>query len=242
MGNGIYVALSGAVAQETALETTATNLANASTDGYQKARPVFREVLAQTRRGGAMRMTTVGQTAIDTTAGAVRTTGRPLDVALPRGTYLAVSAAAGERYTRAASLRVGAEGLVRAPSGDPVLGVGGQPIRASTTTGEPVTITTTGEVRQGTATLGRLRLVTFARPDALTHEGATLLAAPAAAGTPVASTAPIEVGAIEESNASVVGSMTELVTMSRNFDAFQRAIDAFREADRRVVTTTPAVT
>ena len=46
MSDGIYVALSGAIAQASSLDTTATNLANASTDGYQRVRTVFREALA----------------------------------------------------------------------------------------------------------------------------------------------------------------------------------------------------
>ena len=51
MAGGIYVALSGAVAQTTQLDTTAANIANANTDGYQRVRPVFREMLAQASSG-----------------------------------------------------------------------------------------------------------------------------------------------------------------------------------------------
>jgi flagellar basal body rod protein FlgG len=51
----------------------------------------------------------------------------------------------------------------------------------------------------------------------------------------------VEVGTLEESNANVVGSMTELVDASRTFEAFQRVIDAFRDADRAAVTTLPSV-
>ena len=36
--------------------------------------------------------------------------------------------------------------------------------------------------------------------------------------------------------------MTDLVTASRTFEAFQRVIDAFRDADRKVTTTVPGVT
>ena len=52
-------------------------------------------------------------------------------------------------------------------------------------------------------------------------------------------TALIKVGAIEESNATTVSAMTDMVTATRTFEAFQRVIEAFREADRRVVTTVP---
>ena len=43
MAKGVYAALSGAVAAETALDTVAQNLANGSSEGYRRLRPVFRE-------------------------------------------------------------------------------------------------------------------------------------------------------------------------------------------------------
>jgi flagellar basal body rod protein FlgF len=114
MADGIYVALSGAIAQSLNLDSTSQNLANASTDGYQRMRPVFREELS--RAGSldpALHYSSVGTTQLDTTRGELRDTGRALDFAMPQGTYLAVSTSNGERYTRAASLGRG-HGLARA--------------------------------------------------------------------------------------------------------------------------------
>jgi flagellar basal body rod protein FlgG len=54
-----------------------------------------------------------------------------------------------------------------------------------------------------------------------------------------ATNTPINVGAIEESNATTVSAMTDMVTATRTFEAFQRVIEAFREADRRVVSSVP---
>jgi len=51
MSDGIYAALSGAVAQGMALDSTATNVANAATAGYHGQRPVFHEMLS--RAGGS---------------------------------------------------------------------------------------------------------------------------------------------------------------------------------------------
>jgi hypothetical protein len=81
MSDGIYVALSGALAQSMLLESTANNLANTATDGYQRTRPVFQETLAAV--GGAASRRTPGVTvtanALDQTQGALRVTGRQLD-------------------------------------------------------------------------------------------------------------------------------------------------------------------
>jgi flagellar basal body rod protein FlgG len=240
MSDGIYVALSGAIAQQSALDTTATNLANASTDGYQRIRSVFREALAQATGNGAPTgaVATVG-TSLDTTRGAIRTTGNALDVALPEKVYLSVSTTKGERYTRAGALGIASDGTLKSARGGPVLAEDGRNIQTVAGDGE-VKITPGGEVWQGDTMLARLRLVSFPRPDLLVPEGATLLNATAIAGVPAPGTGQLAIGAIEESNTSVVGSMTDLVTESRSFEAFQTAIAAFREADQKIVTTVPA--
>jgi flagellar basal-body rod protein FlgF len=233
MSDGIYVALSGAVAQQEALDATATNLANAATAGYQRLRPVFN----QSASAGSTNFASALSFALDSSAGALRTTGRPLDVAVPAGSYLAVQTPAGERYTRAGSISLAADGSLTA-HGAPVLGEGGAPLKANAKGGE-ITITPGGEVRQAGSSIGRLRVVSFASAGALTPEGGALLAPTATAGTPTIAHGELQVGVLEESNVSVVGAMTELVTASRSFDAYQRAIDTFRDADRAVVSRVP---
>jgi flagellar basal-body rod protein FlgF len=239
MSDGIYVALSGALAQTATLDATASNLANASTDGYQRVRPIFREALARAAGHGAtMRSVTASTTRLDTTRGALRTTGRPLDVTLPEGAYLAVTTTGGERYTRSGSLRVASDGTLTTSTGSSIVADDGRTIRASPDTAD-LRITPSGEVRQGEAMLARLRVVAFPHPERLAPEGGALLAATGETGTPVASRGELAIGSLEESNTSVVGAMTELVTASRNFDAFQRAIDAFHDADHMLVTSVP---
>jgi len=239
MADGIYTALSGAIAQSTMLDATAANLANASTDGYQRVRPVFHEAPAGATQGAVPRPAgSVVTSTLDATPGALRTTGRGLDMAMPKGTYLAVQTDRGERYTRAGSLTVGTDGTLRTMHGATVMGEGG-PIKCAPNAS--VTLGPSGQVVQGNATVGRLRLVSFDKPELLTPEGGTLLASGVESGDAKASAAQIEVGAVEESNTSVVGAMTDIVTATRTFEAFQRAIDAFQEADRKVVTTVPNV-
>jgi len=239
MSDGIYVALSGAIAQTTNLDTTANNLANASTDGYQRERPVFHEMLAQAASEGHHYAAVTG-TALDSTPGTVRMTDRPLDIALPKGAYLAVNGAAGdERYTRAGSMAVSLDGFLTTRHGDKLLGENGQPIKIPDGTGE-VRATRSGAIERGGTQIAQIKIVKFDRPECLTHEGGTVLAANADTGVATVTNAQVEVGGVEESNASVVASMNDMVDASRTFDAFQRAIDAFRDADKKIVTTTPS--
>ncbi|MGA2450038.1 MAG: flagellar hook basal-body protein [Polyangiaceae bacterium] len=241
MTEGIYVALSGALAQAISLEATAGNLANAGTDGFQRTLPRFREELSRAGSGEpASHYASVGGTSLDTTQGALRPTGRALDVAMPAGTYLAVSTTAGERYTRAGSLSVGVDGMLRTAGGATVLGEDGQGISVPGDA-SAARIDADGQVYAGAQPAGRLRLVSFASPSELAHDQGALLMSTPAAGAISASRGPLVPGQVEGSNANVVTAMTDLVTATRTFEAFQRVIDTFRDEDRRVVTTVPDV-
>lgn len=239
MSHGIYVALSGAVAQETNLETTATNLANAATPGYQKLRPVFRDVLAgaNAKPGKALHYTAVDGTTLDGSRGAVKSTGRELDVALPEGAYLAVSTSRGERYTRAGALSVSADGTLTTAGGAALAREDGSAIKVPV--GIDTRIGADGSVVQAGSEVAKLRVVRFDKSASLAHEGAGLVVA--RSGQPTPTSDPIEPRALEDSNASVVGSMTDLVTASRTFEAFQKMLDTMGEADRKLLTTVPVV-
>ncbi|MFO0676842.1 MAG: flagellar hook-basal body complex protein [Polyangiaceae bacterium] len=235
MNGGIYVALSGAVAQQTSLESTATNLANASTQGYQKLRPVFHEALGKARADRTLRYSSVDRTTIDATPQPVRVTGRTHDVALEDGHYLAVTTDRGERYTRAGSLVVGRTGALTTSSGHRVLGENGKPIDLGDSTGT-VTLAQDGSVLVGGEVQGRIRVVRFDAPAELSHDGESLLAATTTSGSASVVQSTLTVGSLNDSNASPVSGMNELISASRSFEAFQRAIDAFREIDRAAVT------
>lgn len=232
MGDGIYVALSGALRESQTLDNVAENVANVSTPGFQRLRLAFREQLARATDGSPLRFAATSSTVVDATPGAMRETGRGLDVVLPAGSFLAVRGREGERYTRAGSLVVAPDGELRSRGGAPVLGEDGKIIKASPAAAEP-TIAADGQVRQGDTVIGRLRVVKFDRPEALTREGAMLLSAPAAAGRPRPSAEPLAVGAVEESN--TMREMTNLIQATRAFEAAQKTLEAFREIDRSAV-------
>jgi len=238
MGDGIYAALSGAIAHQTSLETTATNLANASTTGFRAIQPVFREILAeQGGPGQATHFSAVRKSAIDTTLGGLKQTDRELDIALPREVFLAVQTQAGERYTRAGSLEVNPGGTLATRNGHVVMNEAQQPIRVDPNAN--VLITPDGEVIANGESLGFLRLVSFNDPRQMSFEGKGLLAAAAEAGAATASTEQVEVGKLEKSNFSPVRAVTDLMMASRMFSAMERAISTFRSIDRRMVTTVP---
>lgn len=237
MSRGLYVALSGAVAQEQALESTAQNLANSATAGYQRMRPVFNEALrGASKRNEQLHYTVTSRQALDTSRGALRQTGRGLDVALPENQYLAITTPRGDRFTRSGALQMGADGLLKTSSGMQLVREDGKPIQLSPAAGEP-SIHPDGSILQDGNVVGRLKIVKAAEGTSFQHEAGGVLTASGPAPTVTDTT--LEVGVLEDSNATAVTAMTDMVTASRTFEAFQKMLDTFGECDRKVLTTVP---
>jgi flagellar basal body rod protein FlgG len=240
MSDGIYAALSGAVAQERALEVVANNVANVGTAGFRADRLTFAESLSRATGPAAvpasLHYVVADRQIVDPTAGPLRETGNPLDLALSEdGVYFAVRTPRGERYTRDGSFSVAPDGIVRTRSGDPVLAeasVGASPdvlrVPPGTTT---ISVGPDGTLSAGDASLGRARIVRLPAA-ALRHEGGSLLVAAGAAPVPVQDVT-VASGWLEGANVSPIAGMNELVAVTRSFEAFQRVIQGFRDLDTR---------
>ncbi|MGE0791183.1 MAG: flagellar basal-body rod protein FlgF [Sandaracinaceae bacterium] len=233
MSDGIYSALSGAVAQQRSLDVVANNVANVGTVGYRADTLAFREALSQQQGQlpDGLRYVTVEEVSTDSSAGPLTQTGNRLDVALNGDGMLAVSTPDGTRYTRAGSLRMDAQGVLRTPSGHGVLDANANQRGALVTippNATEIAIATDGTVTADGADVGRLRVDRFA-DGALQKEGLTLFRA-TGNGTPAAETEVLQ-GYVEGANVSPVSGMNELIGASRAFDAFQRVIQAFKQID-----------
>lgn len=243
MSDGIYVALSGAVALERALEVVANNVANVGTAGFRADRLTFSESLA--RAGGpadggpvptSLRYVSVGDERIDASAGPLRETGNALDLAVSGGdNYFAVTTPRGERYTRDGAFTVSPDGVVRTRSGDAVLAASpADPAHPELRVPPGTTnlsVGADGTLSSGETIFGRVRVVGLPAAS-LEHEGSSLLVARGA--TPVEATdAVVTSGWLEGANVSPIHGMNELVAVTRSFEAFQRVIQGFRDLDTR---------
>lgn len=227
MGSGIYIATSGAVAQDRALDVAANNIANASTSGYKAGRATFGQELARTRSNDAA-FAGVAEIATDNTAGPVRATDNPLDVAIQGEGYFAVNTPGGVRYTRAGDFRLDAQGRLVTSTGLAARGAGGAEIRIPPESGE-VSIEGDGRVMAGADQVGQLELARFA-PASLRREGDNLYAA---SGAPLAGGPPATLlsGALEGANVNVVRGMVDLVKISRTYDSLMKMIQGYRDID-----------
>lgn len=233
MSDGIYAALSGAVAQERALEVVANNVANVGTTGFRGDRVTFAESLAAaTASPGvptSIRYVEVDRVMVDTAAGPVQPTGNPLDLAISGDAYFGVSTPEGERFTRDGRFMAGTDGVVRNTHGDALLLEDGRTPLTLPPGTVSVNVGPDGTVSAGESVLGRIRLVDL-DPASLRHQGSSLFAA---SGARSAEGSSVLAGCLEGANVGPIAGMNELVTASRTFEAFQRVIQGFRDIDNR---------
>lgn len=228
-----YIALSGMRSRLDQLDRLATDIANVGTSGYKSERsstseadrPQFESVLST-----AIDVNTATHR-LDARPGTVAPTGRDLDVALEGPGFFSIQTPGGVRYTRNGHFSARADGSLVTDEGFAVLGASG-PIRLGP---GHVSIDAAGDVRAGDAVAGRLAVVDFKDPGAMTREGASLLRADGQTPAAVANPA-VHGGALEQSNASVVDRIAELTEVSRSFEALQKAVSlVMNDVDGRAI-------
>lgn len=239
MIKGILSAATAMRAQVLNQEVIANNLANVDTVGYQKDKVVFRSFhdvlmyrfdnLSQTAIGGFSSGTILHDIATMDTVGGLETTGRPLDIALPQGTYLAVETPAGTRYTRMGNLRY--EDGFLSVGGYRILGVAGV---IALEAGREYSISDDGRVLADGEVVDRLSVVTFTGDYELHKEGNSLFRLEGGYANPIESPR-VLVGVLEKSTVDPVSEMVALITSMRVYEAAQRALHSHDETLEQAV-------
>jgi len=222
----MYKALSGAIAQMRKLEVASQDLANVNTSGYKGQRLAFNEVLAarsaaETRSGGFV---AVGDQRTDFSQGGLQGTGNSFHLAVEGEGYFVVATPRGERYTRSGGFTLSADGTVVTPQGEPLMGEGGpiQVPEGRMIVGLDGTVqSANGEVRSENDEVGKLRIVRFLENRQVVKEGANLLRAAAANVEDVATPRVVQ-SALEQSNVSPIDSMISMITIQRQFEAYEK--------------------
>ena len=232
MDAAMYKALSGAIVQMRKLEVASQDLANVNTSGYKGQRLAFNEVLAarlpaETRSGGFV---AVGDQRTDFLQGHLQGTGNPFHLAIDGDGYFVVETPRGERYTRSGGFTMSADGTVITPQGEPLLGEGG-PIQVPD--GKMI-VGLDGTVRSENGEVGKLRIVRFLENRQVVKEGANLLRADAANVEDVA-TPRVAQGSLEQSNVSPIDSMVSMITIQRQFEAYERAMKLMDSATEKMI-------
>ena len=237
MDKYLYVAMTGASQNALAQKAHANNLANISTNGFQRdleqarSMPVFGDSFP------ARAFALSERPATDFTPGALVQTGRDLDVAVAGDGWLAVQAPDGsEAYARTASMNVDALGILRAGNGMPIMGNAGPiavPPQQQIEVGEDGTISVRamGEGPRVMAEVDRIKLVQpdlknmTKGQDGLIH---TVNGQPARADANVRVTS----GFLEASNVNAVEEMTSVLALSKQFELHIKMMNTAKEDDQ----------
>lgn len=240
MSTGIWMAASGASAQITALDATANNLANANTTGYKVDHAIFREHLIQAMHAGRaareMRYNGVEAIAHDMRPGPLQVTNQPLDVAIEtEDAFFAIQTPRGERYTRAGSFQIGADGTLVTRQGHPVADISGNPISVPPDA-KVLSFGVDGTLTVDDSDFGQLKLVRFRDMTGLEKDGDTMFRVTERSGRAEVVPATVIPGALELPNVSIVKGMTDLVSATRAFEALEKAVEAFSSLEHRAAT------
>lgn len=233
----LYVAMSGASQNALAQKAHANNLANVSTNGFQRdleqarSMPVFGDHFAS--RAYAM----TERPATDFSAGTMIQTGRDLDAAVGGEGFIAVQTADGkEAYVRTASMNVDALGVLRAGNGLPVMGNSGPiavPPDETVEVGQDGTISIRG-LGESPRTMAQVDRIKLVNPDITTMEKGIDGLIHTKSGAPAAADANVKLvsGFLESSNVNAVEEMTSVMSLSRQFELHIKMMHTAEEDDQ----------
>ena len=235
-----YVLLSQEQALKRRMDVVANNMANMSTAGFKRERPVFREYVERATEAnpdvarptsfvldyGAMH---------DTAAGAFQATSNPLDVMIDGPGYLSVEGPGGERgYTRAGFVKINDAGQLTTAAGQLLMGEGGKPIVVPPDQMDGLAIGADGTVASKTGPLGRLTVTVFDNEAALSQRGDGVMTGEGGRELAAAETK-LKTGGIEGSNVEPIVETTQMVEILRAYQTSAKIAQDMDDMRRRAI-------
>ncbi len=247
MIRSLWISKTGLDAQQTQMDVLANNLANVSTNGFKRSRPVFEDLLYQTIRQPGAQSTQQTQlpsglqlgTGVKTVAterlftqGNLQQTGNALDVAIQGNGFFAVLLPDGTTaYTRDGAFQRDSQGQIVTSSGYTVQPAITIPANAtSVTIGKDGTVSITQPGSSANTQVGALQLTSFVNPGGLQSIGENLYLETAASGTPNANTpgtnglGSLNQNYVETSNVNVVEELVSMIQTQRAYELNSKSI------------------
>lgn len=219
------VGLSAQQVLQQRMDMTANNLANMTTSGFKAERLVMRELSEKPAAAhdipNEIAFVDAWMLQRDFSTGPLEQTGNPLDLAIEGEGFFVVQTAAGEAYTRDGRFTLNEQGQVVTKAGDLVMGDGG-PITVDPEGGQ-FTISREGTLEQNAAQLGTFRVVAFDTPGALEKVGSNLWRATDEQSRPPENSR-VAAGFVEGSNVNAVAELTQMIEISRAYQAVSKMI------------------
>lgn len=246
MIKNVYTPVSGALAQERAIEVIANNLANLNTVGFkgdqvtftlQDPNPypnykspippanykvAFRDLLYL--HGNDLNYAGIAGMERDDTQGPTVVTHNPNDLMIEGEGYFRVQTDEGIRYTRAGNLSLNPDGALVSAEGHAILGERGVMYLRS----GGFEVNQRGEVYQDGELVDRLELYRFKNKDLVERRGRNYLYYEGPEEGVVKLTHPaIRQGMLEGSNVNAIKSLTAMILAHRSYEAYQKAVSNY---------------
>lgn len=237
MDRMIFLAMTGAKHVAWQQASTSNNLANVHTAGFKADQVSFR-ALPVVGEGAPTRTYVVDNTiGYDASQGTLMQTGNPNDFALGAPGFFAVQGSDGqEAYSRSGGFVLDETGMMRTPSGLPIIGSGGPitiPLGSRPQLGQDGTVLAVPEsgADQTPQLVGQIKLVNPPAKDVYKGEdglfrsntGGQLEADPKVK---------IVSGALEASNVNTVDSLIQMISHQRAFDLNIKLMQTTDQNDR----------
>ena len=208
-------------------DTISGNLAASTVPGYKRQEISFSAIEAGQTAANAKYALPQANVVTSFRQGELRPTSVPTDVALEGKGFFSVRMPNGaEGYTRDGEFHVNAQGELVTKQGYQVMSDGGN-IQLDRNNAAPISISATGEVRQGAELKGKLKLTEFAKPQLLTDAGSGCFIATDPKLMPMAATGTqVRQGFLENANTTSVLEMASLISAMRAFEASQKVVQA----------------
>lgn len=234
----LYIAMSGAKQNMNALAVSANNLANANTDGFKSDLVQARSMQAF---GDGLPTRVFAMTelpASDFTPGAIKTTGRDLDIAVKGDGWIAVQTPNGEEaYTRSGSLSFDATGLLRNDRGTPIMGGNGPIIlplpidKVEISQDGIISVRPLGATGDVVEEVAQIKLINPGNDNMMRGEDG-LFRLLSGNRAPANETVRVESGAVEGSNVNAVHEMVSMIDIQRQFEMQVKLMKTAEENDK----------
>ncbi|MFN7920904.1 MAG: flagellar hook basal-body protein [Bryobacteraceae bacterium] len=233
-------AASGIRARMESLEMLANNLANQASPGFKSDREFYSLYVASEAEDGTDPGTrpqppvlpVIERHWTDFAQGALTHTSNELDFALDGRGFFEVQGPTGTLYTRNGNFRLSRTNELITGDGYPVLDSESKAIRLDP--GAEVEVSGAGEIRQRGQTVARFQLADFGEPGALERRAGVFFADAQSAAVRKTAAAKVIQGKLETSNQGPAEGAVRLISVMRQFESLQRAIQIGSEMNRRV--------
>lgn len=238
----LYQAAAAMNAQAQAQDMIAGNIAASSIPGFKKQDLSFSAVEAGLLSGNIAQADGANKAVLPKSTmltnfqqGDLKNTGLSTDFALEGKGFFEVQMPSGTlAYTRDGEFQINAQGQLTTKQGYAVLGDNG-PIQLDRNSSAAITVSSEGEVTQGGNNVGKMRVVDFKQPEALTPIGTGLYTARDPHAGQGESSATVRQGFLEGANTSPTNEMMSLISAMRSFEANQRIIQTQDERMGRLI-------